>query len=1830
MFGQNKTPFGGGGFGTSNTTSTGFGTPAFGAQTPATGGLFGNTNTSTASSVFGGGNTTFGQPQQNTGFTFGQQTQQPATGGLFGQNTGATGGLFGTPNTATAFGAKPTTSFGGTTFGGTTGGGLFGNTTQQTPSLFGTNQTTGTGLFGFGATATPAAGTTVKFNAPTGTDTMLKNGVSNNINTRHQCITAMKEYESKSLEELRFEDYGANRKGKQGGTGLFGTSTTPQAPSFTSGFGVAQKPQTSNFSTSFGATGTTGGLFGQTQPQAASTGLFGQTKPGGLFGTTTTTASATPSLGFGTNTGTSLFGQTQQKPSLFSTPAASSAGGLFGTTNTSTTGFGATGFGASTGFGTPAATGGLFGAAKPAFGTATTSAGFSFGQPAQPAGGLFSKPATTGAGFGGFGLATNTFGTTNSFGAKPATGGFGGIGGFGATSGFGTAVSSNTGGFGTTGSSLFSQQNKPAFGGFGTTSFTGTNTGGFTGFGNTNTALNLTAANTSFGQPAAGAPNPEQGLIQHQLSALTYSPYGDSPLFRNLKDGVKSEEKLKPTNPAAQKAALSAASQYKVSPRPAARIKPKPLHTPGSGKSSLFDGLDEEESQIGSDTFVPRKSVKKLVIHKHSPSRDSSVILGPGDMSRLDNDHNTSRNGFVPENGLMNGEVNSNSSRSSHPSDRPINNELDDTIAILNPSARGKGIVNDTANTTLHDTSDLNLIDGRDDTPPIHPAGIILRRPGYYTIPSLDELADAVDGNGDCFVQDFTIGREGYGSVFFPGVTNLAGLNFDEIVHFRRKEVTVYPEDDKKPALGEELNKRAEVTLDCVWPVDKSDQSAIKSPERLQSMNYAAKIERASAKIGAKFIDYRPETGSWVFEVKHFSKYGLLDEDDDEPDQPLETDPKKIKLIKQATEKQLQIQKKQIKMNEVLGDIQPDEMPADVLDMLENEARQQEQPMQEEEDDNDADMADITREQMPEFIDYNEDDDDDDDQQLAPTSHLLATAMGLSAPNVQMMKASFFGDEDMDENTSLSRPGESLLSLQDRLHPKTSSLRRDSATRSGPTLLGGSLLRRPSSPKPPSTPQPRTTRDSLLKPHIPSSLLSRLRPSPRVVGKELTATEHMIIPSGMEPDRRADVHVNRNPIPLACSRINNKHKLVMDSACYMGRTCRVGWGPNLMMVHCGKPVSRHTTGAVRQLPSIIPSKPNQATRPSLSSYTVTIEKIHVSHHHLDSDDPTLLNNYTKALDIQLDRSQLECENNETCPKISPLNGIECLHKYAEQLQQEAEQIGDHHDAGHVLHSKLVWQLCVALWGDMDDVKMNDDVDASSYSYHMSRREAFSRWLESAAADKIQKEIQNVKFKGESHISAVLSHLSGRQIPEACRLAQSSGDHRLALLISQTLSSPVFRQLVRKQLANWNEVEADRFIDVERMKVYSLLAGCTVWPSSQMLINSCETLDWKRALALHLWYLCQSNSTIADALAEYETAFKGRSEHGPYCCSPYPPYLEENPSDIPDEMADDRRSIIYDCCYHLLKLYSQRAHRMERILAPTTSTPNHLDYRLSWHLLQALKSLGYTHLSEYHESLIHANYISQLETVGLWHWAIFVALHNSDSERREKTVRDLLNRHVDFYRTEKSTAIEQFLREKLNIPAIWLHKAKALKAHSLNMKHEEAWHLLKAKHWNKSHSILMQHIAPDCIINENTEYLMEFLSELSEHKDLVQGWTTAGQVFYDFIQISTTLQSLRQQDEPRVYELEALQPKVVSLCNRLNSLQCLSAKDRMCQAEMAKKTANLMHVLLGLQSQLMSGDGQMYVSARLLAPGISKLPLPEDYALQELRILTRNYMTEMTS
>lgn len=86
-------------------------------------------------------------------------------------------------------------------------------------------------------------------------------------------------------------------------------------------------------------------------------------------------------------------------------------------------------------------------------------------------------------------------------------------------------------------------------------------------------------------------------------------------------------------------------------------------------------------------------------------------------------------------------------------------------------------------------------------------------------------------------------------------------------MHFRHKEVTVYPDESIKPPLAEGLNRAAQVTLDRVWPVNKANRESISDPLSLEEMDYELTLRNACAKMNARFKEYRPQTGSWVFKV---------------------------------------------------------------------------------------------------------------------------------------------------------------------------------------------------------------------------------------------------------------------------------------------------------------------------------------------------------------------------------------------------------------------------------------------------------------------------------------------------------------------------------------------------------------------------------------------------------------------------------------------------------------------------------------------------------------------------------------------------------------------------------------------------------------------------------------------------------------------------------------------------------------------------------------------------------------------------------------------------
>jgi len=76
--------------------------------------------------------------------------------------------------------------------------------------------------------------------------------------------------------------------------------------------------------------------------------------------------------------------------------------------------------------------------------------------------------------------------------------------------------------------------------------------------------------------------------------------------------------------------------------------------------------------------------------------------------------------------------------------------------------------------------------------------------------------------------------------------------------------------------------------LDRVWPNDKTTKQPITNPDRIAATNFVVKLQRACAKLSTQFVDYRSDTGSWVFNVEHFSKYALVDSDDEDDENIVE------------------------------------------------------------------------------------------------------------------------------------------------------------------------------------------------------------------------------------------------------------------------------------------------------------------------------------------------------------------------------------------------------------------------------------------------------------------------------------------------------------------------------------------------------------------------------------------------------------------------------------------------------------------------------------------------------------------------------------------------------------------------------------------------------------------------------------------------------------------------------------------------------------------------------------------------------------------------------
>lgn len=801
---------------------------------------------------------------------------------------------------------------------------------------------------------------------------------------------------------------------------------------------------------------------------------------------------------------------------------------------------------------------------------------------------------------------------------------------------------------------------------------------------------------------------------------------------------------------------------------------------------------------------------------------------------------------------------------------------------------------------------------------------------GYYMKPSFEELLtqELLDPGYCSRVPDFTVGRFGYGSVRYLEKTDVRGLNLNEIVKFHKHEIIVYGDENDKPAVGQALNKAAEVVLVL-------DGTSLKSKEWKKN-DLVKKLKQSTERQGAKFISFDPANGEWKFLVEHFSRFGFSEDDEE--------------------------------------------------DVVMDDAAVVQDPVQMD----DAEIYEVDNETLANFNEVG-------------LSHSLPAHLRLDPVKMREMRLLMFPNEDEVEEIS-----------------QKSSLGKEHAR-----SVHNSAQAMPYKSSPPVA---RKTPLALLE-YKHGSFES----SPP--GAILMAQQHKVMPlrtlkAGFELDIK-----HETPVTQYYGRN------VVDAGLFMGKSFRVGWGPNGILVHTGALVGsnrdRKVLSSVVNLEKVAFDKvvrdENNKVREELVDFTFdTPLNFHKGRNHVMKE--------VEVGTCKLRFQKLEA-NRTMLSEIS--------HGYCDIIERQLAVPGLSSSARLVLtHQVMAWELIRVLFSDrqqkgqveslgadneedmmqdMKEVCRDDDQEALP----LLRRAEFSYWLQESVSYHVQNQI--CSLNESDYLQHLFVLLTGRQLDAAVQLAVSKGDVRLAVLLSQAGGSTVNRADVARQLELWRINRLDfSFIEKSRLRLYELLSG-----NIHGALHGVK-LDWRRFLGLLMWYQLHPDSSLPIVFETYKHLLdQGRA---PF---PLPLFIDEVASNEAVNWKSDNH---FDLSFYLMLLHANQETDfsfLKSMFSAFSSTPDPLDYHMIWHQRAVLEAIGVINSNDLH--ILDMGLVSQLLCSGKCHWAIYVVLHMPHHEDypylHVNVIREILFQYCETWSSDDSQ--RQFI-ENMGVPMEWLHEAMVYK------------------------------------------------------------------------------------------------------------------------------------------------------------------------------------------
>ncbi|KAF7717991.1 Nucleoporin NUP145 [Penicillium ucsense] len=1749
LFGANKPATG---FGASNTGGTGFGssgTTGFGAGATSTG--FGGTGTAFQGSQAceGTGGTPFSaftEKDQTSSATNHYQSisfMQPYSkfsfeelrladyqqGRRFGNASGQPGG-FGAP----AFGSS--TGFGGQQASTGFGGAFGGSAATSAPSGFGATQTTG----GFGAGTTggnslfsankPA---TSLFNTNTAAPAQTGNSLFNSSNTTggfgantgatggFGANTGSSLFTNNQQQNKPF-GAGATTTGFGGGFGA--TQTTSSATPFgattatASPFGGAQQQQT----------GTSGfGGFGNTQNQAQkpATGLFANNTGG--FGTNTQQQS-TPSGGLfsnnapQTNTGasSSIFGagqaqQGQSTSSIFGNnqnQQPASGGGIFGNAQNQQKPTGSI-FGTSN---AGAATGGAFGS------------GFGTNQTQQNTGGLFASTQTQQAKPGG--LFSNSTASTG-----------GGL--------FGNQTTNQN-----AGSSLFgptqSQQQQPAGSGF---------------FGASQPAQQQPQ------QPVPGSfqaslldnnPYGNQSIFSGLPSPVVSSP---GPLATPLASSMKQKQR---TPLPVHKITPSAANRLITPPKRQGygfsySTYGSPSSTLGTSSSGLGSSLlgssaagSLRNSISGSLGRSFSKSYSTSNLRKSFlPEEDS--VLSPGALLPTGS---RSQIGTLKRLTIDRSLRNDLFSRSVTPSAAPVTNgddqhsadKLKKKVSFDSAPAGGEVVFVDSKSPeptaeelgflrSTRKSGSLVGIDGDSERPEMestrHDLAIVPENPesasngasvkrlsfipggdpqpgDYWMSPSHAELSKMTRDQLKKVVN-FTVGRQNCGEVTFNGAVDLTTVDldniFDGIVDIGVRKITVYPDENVKPPMGKGLNVPSTLRIENSWPRGRDR----KNPLPITSGPLFEKhVDRLRKVTDTEFVDYETDTGTWIFNVPHFTTYGL-DYDEDEDENPgrstLGAGPDDNRTSKavdhhpQSFEQSATFSIDESFVGSMAG------IDDDTFDFKKrklvpgsfaNNAMQLEDEEMVSEYESETFLeegsAGSTIEQDDDFVTESQQSGDstvgsDEDQAMDMAGSFPDLRRTVEHDDVQST------DSDMNSTHPNLKPfgtpskprldlsGDWAEQLQRTISPRKQN--RDALREMQANAFTDRPLLNKESPTAQFNASPKKGFANSID--LMNSLFQQQPRKQTLIGTQKVSKQQ---PKGFEWP------YNKQPKTFAGDTAQMNESDVAFHASFKPR-----WG-TMDSIICAK---NDVTGSLSE------SNKRWKERFSVFSEGRDVAVLQFVSSEKSSD---------KLLDAQKQQSTVQRVDNTPLVRLPKPD----LRQFALSASPSEES--------------LVWQLANILFNDdiEDDISAGVPPKMRTKFADRIKKDRLTRLWESIVRDRHAHVLDSIRSPEERAVRLLCSH----RIDEACKTLIDSHNLHLATLVAQIGRDATSRSDIANQIDVWRQNNVLSEINESIRALYELVAGNGLRSegrSGGALEDRATTfsltdrfeLDWFQAFGLRLWYGITEDEPVEAAVAK----FLDDLDTGLEPASPFPSHHASDKAPLqPGSDTLGRESPLW----LLLKAYSATKLsdnskitpiQLPAALLPESICGDRLSNRLSFQLHHVLvAAIGQSDALQIDQNKVDRltwDYASELLARGELSAAIFVLLHLSRADDRKRAVQDTLARCGSILPDPSSAdgsapnSVWTDLTSGLQVPEAWIWLAKALHARDRGDAIVEVDCLIRGKHWNDAHATFCSVVGPTAVISRDYQTLERLLSGFGDGPERkMRGWSSGGGIYEDFLRLAT--------------------------------------------------------------------------------------------------------------